>query len=94
MKRICIFCGSSVGLNTKFENSARSIARLLVKKKTELVYGGAKIGLMGIIADEVIKNNGSIIGVIPEALNNKEKRHHETLRNLLPNTFAHSIICL
>lgn len=75
MKKLCVFCGSAAGNNPKYMELGTRIGELLVKNKTGLVYGGASIGLMGAIADSVLKNGGEVIGVIPKALVDYEVAH-------------------
>jgi hypothetical protein len=75
MKSITVFCGSSSGFRPEYAEAARELARLLVKQNIRLVYGGGRVGLMGIIADEVMKNGGEVIGIIPESLDKKEVAH-------------------
>lgn len=68
MKRICVYCGSSVGSRPEYSENSKLLGKTLAKNKIELVYGGSKIGLMGEISNEVIKNNGKVIGVMPRGL--------------------------
>lgn len=75
MKSITVFCGSSSGVRTEYAEAARNLAKLLVENGIRLVYGGGNIGLMGIIADEVMKNGGEVIGIIPDSLDKKEVGH-------------------
>ena len=75
MKRICVYCGSNPGKRAEFLESARSLARELVTRKICLVYGGASVGIMGEIADTVLAAGGEVIGVIPQALVDKEVSH-------------------
>lgn len=77
MKRICVFCGSSLGIQREFADTARQLGVAMVKRGLGLVYGGGNIGLMGIIAETVLKEGGEVIGVIPEALVDKELAFHE-----------------
>ena len=72
---ICVFCGSSTGENKIYTEAAKSLGKLMVKEGITLVYGGAKVGLMGIIADEVLANGGKTIGVIPDFFSDKEIAH-------------------
>lgn len=76
MRRICVFCGSSPGLNPAYAEAAREMGRALVNRRLSLVYGGGQVGLMGIIADAVLDAGGEAIGVIPHALNAREIAHH------------------
>ena len=75
MKRVCVFCGSKVGANTKYREAAVELGRLLVRHQFGLVFGGGSVGLMGIIADTVLEEGGDVIGVIPERLATKELLH-------------------
>jgi uncharacterized protein (TIGR00730 family) len=72
---ICVFCGSSTGSNTIYAEAARDLGRLISKTNSTLVYGGGNIGLMGILADEVLKTSGKVIGVIPDFLVQREVGH-------------------
>lgn len=75
MKRICVFIGSSIGKQTNYILQTKQLAKELVKRDIELVYGGAKVGLMGILADTVLELGGHVIGVIPKGLTHKEIVH-------------------
>jgi len=75
VKYICIFCGSQTGSNGIYAQSAVELARSIVAKGMGVVYGGGSIGLMGVLADAVLARNGSIIGVIPRALADREIAH-------------------
>lgn len=76
MKRITVFCGSSLGKENSLQEQASALGKTLVQKNIELVYGGAKIGLMGLLADGVLESGGMAIGVIPSFLRKKEVAHH------------------
>ena len=75
MKKLCIFCGSASGQGSKYLELGTKIGELLVKNNIGLVYGGASIGLMGAVADSVIKHGGHVTGVIPKALVDYEVAH-------------------
>lgn len=77
MKRITVFCGSSAGKNPKYRDQAYQLGKILAQKNIGVVYGGAKIGLMGAVADGVLSENGEVIGVIPDFLQTKEVAHTE-----------------
>jgi uncharacterized protein (TIGR00730 family) len=81
MKRIAVYCGSNQGVRPEYAAAAFALGTLLAREKIELVYGGGMIGLMGVVADAVLKNSGHVIGVIPEKLVLKEVVH-ETLPDL------------
>ncbi len=71
MKRICVNCGSSPGYNPSYMEMAERLGNVLAKQNLELVYGGADVGLMGKLADTVLKGGASVIGVIPESFARK-----------------------
>lgn len=75
MNRICVYCGSSSGADDVYAEAARSLGALLAASNIGLVYGGARKGLMGILADAVLENGGKVSGVIPRALQGKEIAH-------------------
>lgn len=68
MKRICVYCGSNFGCRLEYKEGAKLLGKLLAENEIELVYGGSKIGLMGEIANQVLMNNGKVIGVMPKGL--------------------------
>ncbi|XP_025687117.1 cytokinin riboside 5'-monophosphate phosphoribohydrolase LOG1 isoform X1 [Arachis hypogaea] len=71
-QRICVFCGSRPGYKSAFGDAALELGKLLVEKKIDLVYGGGRLGLMGLISETVLTGGGHVLGVIPKAL-----LHHE-----------------
>ena len=75
MKFICVFCGSSMGSDPLFEQTARQLGKYLAENNMILVYGGGSRGLMGVIADSVLENGGEAIGVIPEFMDKLEVAH-------------------
>ena len=75
MKRVCVFCGSSFGVDPAFVKAAKDLGNAIVKRNICLVYGGARVGLMGEIASTVIKAKGEVIGIIPKELVEKEVAH-------------------
>lgn len=75
MNNICVFCGSSSGIGPLYADQAKNLGVLLAENNKNLVYGGGKVGLMGIIADAVMDNGGTVIGVIPDFLMKKEVGH-------------------
>lgn len=72
MKRITVFCGSNSGTENIYYQKAYELGKTLAEKNIELVYGGAKVGLMGAVADGVLENNGKAIGVLPTFLKKVE----------------------
>jgi len=75
MHRICVFCGSKHGLRPAYAEAARRMGQALARRRLELVYGGGHIGLMGVVADAAMAAGGHVIGVIPQALVDKELAH-------------------
>jgi uncharacterized protein (TIGR00730 family) len=75
MRRLCVFCGSSTGKRAVYADHARQLGELLARRGLGLVYGGGHIGLMGVLADGVLEAGGHVVGVIPQALVDKELAH-------------------
>jgi uncharacterized protein (TIGR00730 family) len=75
MKRLCVFAGSSAGRRESFRTAARELARAAVDRGYAIVYGGGRVGLMGILADAALAAGGEVYGVIPRALATKELAH-------------------
>jgi hypothetical protein len=73
--RIGVFCGSNVGNQAAFRQAAVDLARALARRGFALVYGGARVGLMGVLADGMLQHHGEVIGVIPQALLDREIAH-------------------
>ena len=75
MNRICVFCGSSNGDLEAYAKGAAAFGSLLAQRNIGLVYGGASVGLMGAVADAVLRANGDVTGVIPQSLVDQEIAH-------------------
>ncbi|CAG2142932.1 Putative cytokinin riboside 5'-monophosphate phosphoribohydrolase [Cupriavidus yeoncheonensis] len=75
MKSVCVYCGSSPGHRPEYAQAARALGKALVENDMSLVYGGGKVGLMGMVADAVLEHGGTAIGIIPDALMQKEVGH-------------------
>jgi uncharacterized protein (TIGR00730 family) len=75
MRKICVFCGSSPGVDPRFIASAKALGRVIAETDRVLVYGGAKVGLMGALADAALAAGGKVIGVMPRALVEKGVAH-------------------
>jgi len=73
VKNICVYCGSGTGRNPVFAEAARTLGRALAEANIGLVYGGGSLGLMGVIAREVLGHDGHVTGIIPEFLSTREK---------------------
>lgn len=72
MKAVAVFCGSSLGNDEKIINQSKQLGKELVNRNIALIYGGSKIGIMGVVANEVIKGDGKTVGIIPNFLKTKE----------------------
>jgi len=75
MKSICVFCGSNFNGDPALLQAVEELSDLMVKKDIALVYGGGRVGVMGLIANQIMQRGGKAIGVIPEFLMNKEVGH-------------------
>jgi uncharacterized protein (TIGR00730 family) len=73
--QICVFCGSSTGRGSAYVDAARALGRTLASREIGLVYGGASVGLMGVIADAALDAGGEVSGVIPQSLVDREIAH-------------------
>jgi uncharacterized protein (TIGR00730 family) len=74
--RLCIFCGSSPGARPAYSEATVELAQLLAARGIGIVYGGASVGLMGLLADTAMAAGGEVLGVIPNALERKEIARH------------------
>lgn len=77
INRLAVFCGASQGTKPMYAETLKQLATLLAKSNIGLVYGGARVGLMGQIADAMLQAGGEVIGVMPSFLNEKELAHDE-----------------
>lgn len=77
IKSIEVFCGSSAGHSPEYSKAAYELGKYLGENSIELVYGGAKIGIMGAVAQGALDNGGRVVGVLPEFLKTKEIAHPE-----------------
>ena len=75
MRRVCVFCGSSMGFDPAYAEHATALGALLAERGIGLVYGGASVGTMGAVADGALAAGGEVIGVIPEHLSSVEIAH-------------------
>jgi uncharacterized protein (TIGR00730 family) len=75
MRRLCVFCGSSPGHRPEYRGAARRFGELLATRGLGLVFGAGHVGLMGVVADAVLRAGGEAVGVIPQALVDKELAH-------------------
>ena len=88
MKRIAVYCGSSKGTNRIYRDQVQMLGKYLAKKKIEIIYGGGKVGLMGILANAALSEGGKVTGVIPEFLHVREVAH-DNLTRMFPVASMH-----
>jgi uncharacterized protein (TIGR00730 family) len=88
MKKVAVFCGSSLGFNEVYKNEAIKLAKHFAKNNIGLVYGGGKIGMMGILADTIIEQKGKVIGVIPGLLRHEEVAHTKINKMIVTKTMS------
>lgn len=75
LKSICVYCGSNVGARPEYTAAATAVGELLASHEIRIVYGGGRVGLMGIVADAAIAARGEVIGIIPRSLDRREVAH-------------------
>ena len=75
VRSLSVFCGSSTGINGRHREAAAALGTILAEERVELVYGGARIGLMGVLADAALGAGGRVVGVMPENLKSRELAH-------------------
>ena len=75
IRRLCVYCGSSRGTDDRYRAAAERLGTLMAEAGIELVYGGGRVGLMGVIADAVLARNGRVSGIIPTLLYEREVAH-------------------
>jgi uncharacterized protein (TIGR00730 family) len=86
VKTICVYCGSADGLRKEYYEAAYNLGQIFAKNGISLVYGAGKTGLMGAVADGVLDSHGSVIGVVPEILNEPQLIHSNlTKLEVLPD---------
>ncbi|MEM9353849.1 MAG: TIGR00730 family Rossman fold protein [Planctomycetota bacterium] len=73
--RYCVFCGSSPGADPAYAEAAASLGQAMAERGIGLVYGGARVGLMGVVADAALAAGGEVIGVLPDFMQEKELAH-------------------
>lgn len=81
IQNVCVYCGASNRVSDRYKEAARSVGKVLADNGLGLVYGGGRMGLMGVIADSVLHHGGNAIGIIPKHLQDREV-YHETLSEL------------
>ena len=85
-KYLTVYCGSSKGANPIYSQQAKLLAKTMVKHDYHLVFGAGNVGLMGIIADEILKLGGEVVGVIPQHLVDMEVAHNGLTELIITKT--------
>jgi uncharacterized protein (TIGR00730 family) len=88
MKKIAVFCGSSLGFNEIYKKEAIKLGNYFAENNIGLVYGGGKIGMMGVLADAILKKDGKVTGVIPGLLRHEEVAHTEITEMIVTKTMS------
>ncbi len=88
MKKVAVFCGSSLGFNEIYKNDAIKLGLHFAENNIGLVYGGGKIGMMGVIADTMLEKKGEVIGVIPGLLRHEEVAHTNITEMIVTKTMS------
>jgi len=88
IQKVTVFCGSSTGFSSVYQENAEELGVFLVKNKISLLYGGGKLGLMGTLADSVLEQGGKVIGVIPDLLHREEVVHPKIHEVIVPKTMS------
>ena len=76
IRRLCVYCGSSGAVDEEYREAARELGARLAAARIGLVYGGGRVGLMGLLADAVLVAGGEVTGIIPSRLRDAELAHH------------------
>lgn len=88
IKKIVVFCGSSLGFSSVYKNAAIALGNYFADNNIELVYGGGKIGMMGILADTILEKGGNVVGIIPKLLQKEEVLHPKVKQMLITKTMS------
>ena len=88
MKKIVVFCGSSLGFNPVYKEASITLGNYFAENNIGLVYGGGKIGMMGVLADTILAKNGSVIGIIPKLLEKEEVMHSGVKEMIVSKTMS------
>ncbi len=83
IKSVCVYCGSNFNGDVVLKSAVENLAKLLVEKEIELIYGGGSVGVMGLIADAVLANGGKVTGIIPQFLMDKEVGHQSLTKMIV-----------
>lgn len=88
MQSICVFCGSSMGKQPEYRQGALDLAKYLLAQRIKLIYGGANIGLMKVLADTMLAGGGEVVGIMPRMLVEKEVAHRKLSDMIIVETMS------
>lgn len=88
IKKIAVFCGSSIGFNKVYKNTAIQLGNYFAENHITMVYGAGKIGLMGAISNAMLSKKGNVIGIIPDLLKNEEVMNTNVSELIVTKTMA------
>ena len=88
MKKIVVFCGSSLGFNPIYKNAAIELGNYFVNNDITLIYGGGKIGMMGVLSETILKKGGNVIGIIPSLLKKEEVVNKNVTELIITKTMS------
>ncbi len=77
IQNVCVYCGSSSKVDDKYKTAATNLGRLIANEGWGVVYGGGRVGLMGLVADSALEHGASVIGIIPEHIQEREVQHND-----------------
>ena len=86
IQSVCVFCGSAFGARPSYSRAAEDLGRELAQRNITLVYGGGRLGLMGVVANSVLRHGGKVLGVIPRMLIEREAAHVSLTQQYVVNT--------
>ncbi|NJP05977.1 MAG: hypothetical protein HC837_10315 [Chloroflexaceae bacterium] len=87
-RSVCVYCGSRMGHNPMHQQTARDLGRAMAQRNWQLIYGGGTVGLMGVLARSVLEYGGDVLGIIPQALYDREIALRESTRLIVTETMS------
>ena len=77
IQNVCVYCGSSSKVDDKYKKAATNLGKLIAQEGWGVVYGGGRVGLMGLVADSALENGASVVGIIPKHIQEREVQHND-----------------
>ncbi|MBN3035282.1 MAG: TIGR00730 family Rossman fold protein [Bacteroidales bacterium] len=94
MNSICVFCGSSLGIDKIYREETARLGVMLASCGVTVIYGGGKVGLMGILAESILHSGGTCIGIMPRAISDLEIAHDGLTRLVIVESMAERKACM